>query len=507
MIDWNSTFNIVFVAVSLALVLFLLVSTIVVAVKGKRKCNAFDVILRILSTLVFIGSTAMFAAAVLCMLNGPLSIAVTEKAAMLFAWEKAIELPLPELFAMLATQIGLMLVAVLFLLGLVALICDCLIANKKKEKAAPVQKTPEQRKMEAEIARINKIADIAVKKADVAAKSQDKTAEAKSPAANETAEPEPDFDWRTETPAQQAPREFVGVKDNYDEFDSFDVDESETDAADEQNDFEENAEGAEQSEASETEELEKPYETEEGAPEQTEEQAYTYEQEQGEKAADNFEPESEPEEYVSDEQERIDEEYAEQEDSVEETADEQVEDKTEESEEYYAEDDGELSEDDTYASDNADDDDFDAPPYDETSRREAIEPDRSIYIPGMRTYTRQEPHAKSVPPQRGKAQRQDPAPKPAQKTKSTATKPAAEKTTKKPTAKKSTSTKSTDKTNAAKKAGAKVEIPAEKKLPLNRRYVIIDRHNAVNLFGEYLKERSKAEKDRLTSSINTIIIK
>ncbi len=46
-----------------------------------------------------------------------------------------------------------------------------------------------------------------------------------------------------------------------------------------------------------------------------------------------------------------------------------------------------------------------------------------------------------------------------------------------------------------------------KRLPVNRRYVIIDRHSAVNMFGKYLKERDVENKDKLESSINTIIIK
>ena len=49
-------------------------------------------------------------------------------------------------------------------------------------------------------------------------------------------------------------------------------------------------------------------------------------------------------------------------------------------------------------------------------------------------------------------------------------------------------------------------MPEEKKLPVTRRYVILDRRNAVNMFGEYLRERNKAEKEKLQSSINTIII-
>ncbi len=61
---------------------------------------------------------------------------------------------------------------------------------------------------------------------------------------------------------------------------------------------------------------------------------------------------------------------------------------------------------------------------------------------------------------------------------------------------------------AAKKGGkANGARTDAKKLPVTRRYVILDKTSAVNIFSDYLKERDKAEKDKLTSSINTIIIK
>ncbi|MDE7464021.1 MAG: hypothetical protein K2M48_03235 [Clostridiales bacterium] len=58
---------------------------------------------------------------------------------------------------------------------------------------------------------------------------------------------------------------------------------------------------------------------------------------------------------------------------------------------------------------------------------------------------------------------------------------------------------------AAKPAPTKASDP--KKLPVTKRYVILDRTNAVNIFSNYLKEREQSEKDKLESSINTIIIK
>ena len=44
-------------------------------------------------------------------------------------------------------------------------------------------------------------------------------------------------------------------------------------------------------------------------------------------------------------------------------------------------------------------------------------------------------------------------------------------------------------------------------LPMTKRHVIINRRNVVNMFSEYLKTKSADEKERIESSINTIIIK
>ena len=42
---------------------------------------------------------------------------------------------------------------------------------------------------------------------------------------------------------------------------------------------------------------------------------------------------------------------------------------------------------------------------------------------------------------------------------------------------------------------------------MTKRHVIINRRNVVNMFSEYLKTKSADEKERIESSINTIIIK
>lgn len=182
MLNWSSIFNIAFVSALAALIVFFLVSTIVVAAKGKRKCNAFDVILRILSTLVFIASVAMLAAAVLTMISGSFGIAIVADVPLLVVGESVTELPLPELFVALSSSIGLMLVALLFICSLAALIVDCLVANKttKKVKKQPVQKTPEQLKREAELEKIRRIGEDAVKRADHAAKYAEPSAKKKA---------------------------------------------------------------------------------------------------------------------------------------------------------------------------------------------------------------------------------------------------------------------------------------------------------------------------------------
>ncbi|MCI8613281.1 MAG: hypothetical protein HFE48_06260 [Clostridia bacterium] len=55
--------------------------------------------------------------------------------------------------------------------------------------------------------------------------------------------------------------------------------------------------------------------------------------------------------------------------------------------------------------------------------------------------------------------------------------------------------------------GAKDVTPQEGGLPVTKRHVLINRRNVVNMFSDYLKSKSDDEKQRLQSSINTIIIK
>lgn len=52
-----------------------------------------------------------------------------------------------------------------------------------------------------------------------------------------------------------------------------------------------------------------------------------------------------------------------------------------------------------------------------------------------------------------------------------------------------------------------VEAKPHVSLPVNRRYVVQNRRNVVNMFNEYLNSKEKDEKEKLESSLNTIILK
>ena len=78
MLDFSVTFNIIFAVVAGALGLFMLASFIAVAAVGKRRCNAFDVILRIVASLAFAAAVALVAAVVLTRLDGAYKIVAVQ---------------------------------------------------------------------------------------------------------------------------------------------------------------------------------------------------------------------------------------------------------------------------------------------------------------------------------------------------------------------------------------------------------------------------------------------
>ena len=47
----------------------------------------------------------------------------------------------------------------------------------------------------------------------------------------------------------------------------------------------------------------------------------------------------------------------------------------------------------------------------------------------------------------------------------------------------------------------------ENNLPLTRKYIILNRRNAAALFNDYLNSKRESEKEELTESLNTIIMK
>lgn len=488
MLDFSKIFNIVFTSVCAALTLLFLISVIVVAAKGKRKCGVGDVLLRIVATLVLIASAAMVACSVLTMAKGSIAIVVAEDgSAAAFVMNKSItELPIPQLFAALSTVIGFGLSAILFILSLTALIVDCLVANKKtdkkdkKNKKEPaVRKSPEQLKREAELERIRRIGESAVRKTERVAEKAEKTekpekTEDKADDAIPTEQPqeeEPAVDWR-EQPKEEQHSGFVGLKeDNADDsFDSFDTfDDGETVEGDGTQDYEQ-AEGTSDDEyVAEDDSYE--YADEQPAEEQADEYA--------EELTDEYAAENEGDAPTEDIYYDDDEGYT-------------YDDGAAEGEEVYEQADGEPA-DDEYEVDEQPAEEYgevaDEQPIDigeEVERiletpTDDIEPDRGIYIPEIRTVTPRPTEVKPTAAQKPVTQ-----------------KPAA---VKRPATKPAKPRKSGDGG-----ASQRPVIPPEKKLPVTRRYVILDRHNAVNMFGEYLKERNQAEKDKLKSSINTIII-
>ncbi|MDE7106897.1 MAG: hypothetical protein K2O39_01090, partial [Clostridiales bacterium] len=291
MVDFSKIFNIVFVSVCAALILLFLISVIVVAAKGKRKCGVGDVLLRILGTLVLIASAAMVTCSVLTMTKGSVAIVVAENgtAAALVMNKSITELPMPDLFAILSTVIGFGLSAVLFILSLTALIVDCLVANKKdgkknKKKEPAVKKSPEQLKREAELERIKRIGESAVRKTERVAKAEKtentekpENAEAANSTATEAEDEEPAVDWRSE-PKEEQHSGFVGIKDEPDDsFDSFDTfDDEPTEQA---TDGAENYEQAEDEPAEEVAEQPDEYVADDG--EYAEEQTDEYAEENG----------------------------------------------------------------------------------------------------------------------------------------------------------------------------------------------------------------------------------
>ncbi len=471
--DFGKFENIIFVAVSSVIAAVLLTAVIIVVAKGKRKCRALDVVLRIFSALTLVVSAVLLTCSIMTGLDGSFRISVTENNAVMTAGGSSFDLPLVSLFIALSTKIGQDLMLAVLLLSLVALICDCLIANKKSGKKKTVKepaKTPEQIKREREIEKIRKLADSAVKQSNAAA-SEPVPEPAVSAASTET--DEPDFDWRVDNKPKQT--EFIGLRapdpsDSFDTFDDENIDAEQPEAIIEENDL--TADDVyDRAESVATDVAEDRISDTDAAADVNE---YHEPDMDSADAADEYgEPEPETVNAVDDrEQQNVDDD----------AVDDEVKD-------YGAT----------------------APNFD--GYTESADVNRDIYIPEIRTIVRrpepQKRDKKDQPPKKRTAKAKTAAKPAAKKTAKPAAKPAAKKTAKpvpKPTAKKSV--KPAAKSPAAKPETQKApESIRNTSLPVTRRYVILDRTNAVNIFGNYLKERDREEKERLESSISTIIIK
>ena len=504
MLDFSVTFNIIFAVVAGALGLFMLASFIAVAAVGKRRCNAFDVILRIVASLAFAAAVALVAAVVLTRLDGAYKIVAVQASATLVFGASSFELPLPELFVALDTIMGACLACAVFVFSLIALICDCALANKKKKRELKVTnsvKTPEQRRIAAEVAKIRAIGNSAVRRTAAAAENAESTEQsepreqADSPVsarqpdggddiihsektdeaaytarADGQAQAEPAPDWRaTETKHS----DFVGLSGNadpdFDTFDSFDefVGAGDGDADNADADARANAADGVSADYWHSADAFEELDTDE-IPEAFDEDAY--------EAADG--------ELDTDEQ------FAASDDAAEQAEAQAERDEYDERSEYAAPD-GEADAQYGYDGDySGEAEEYDSDEIDEygavsdDARDADYAPNRSIYFPRVRTISRyaDEP---------AQAARKPAAAKPsASGTKSAAQKPAA-KGGKKPAAQKSAQTPRKNQGAGAARRAASPSGDASRKLPVNRRYVIIDRRSAVNMFGDYLRERDE----------------
>ncbi len=520
MLDFSVTFNIIFAVVAGALGLFMLASFIAVAAVGKRRCNAFDVILRIVASLAFAAAVALVAAVVLTRLDGAYKIVAAQASATLVFGASSFELPLPELFVALDTIMGACLAGAVFVFSLIALICDCALANKKKKRELKVTnsvKTPEQRRIAAEVAKIRAIGNSAVRRTAAAAENAESTEQsepteqadasvsARQPdggdyiihskktdeaaytaRADGQAQAEPAPDWRaTETKHS----DFVGLSGNadpdFDTFDSFDEFVGAGDGAADNADADARANAADgvSADYGHSADAFEELDTDE-IPEAFDEDAY--------EAADG--------ELDTDEQ------FAASDDAAEQAEAQAERDEYDERSECAAPD-GEADAQYGYDGDySGEAEEYDSDEIDEygavsdDARDADYAPNRNIYFPRVRTISRyaDEP---------AQAARKPAAAKPsASGAKAAAQKPAT-KGGKKPAAQKSAQTPRKNQGVGAARRAASPSGDASRKLPVNRRYVIIDRRSAVNMFGDYLRERDGESKDKLKSSISTIILK
>lgn len=535
--DLSKIENVIFLSVAAALGLFFLVTIFVsyhrVVSKKKNERTPFDVFVRVLSAVVLVLSGLILACTALVELKGSFRIELSDEF-VIYAFGSSFALPMNKAFAMLAENVVRDIMIVEVLLSFFALFSNCAIRSKKSEKAKTKKlknvkkdtRSPEEIKRAAELEKIMRIGNTAVKMATVAAQSAN-AVEVKDGSTEQNdeqsvvADDKSDFDWREEPPVESSPStEFVGISEPLvDDFDNFDFEREQSNeqtiiSADDGYDNEEREHDVEnvvntlEEEKSDNDVDELLDVVPEEESELVEKVDNAYEQSadehvDGENAvkfdgADNafdkeqsvndaYDENSMYSDEIPEELKRVlesDEQgvrYSKEEESSV-RANSSVDDVNEKTAERRVTPLAGVQEQSGDANDENANTQNELPEYDEYSD---IAPDRNIYIPKVRTIERRPT------------------------TKRAATQKSTTATTKKPTAKKSTTgaKASTSKKSSTQKSTAKTTNDAEKKLPVNRRYVIIDRTSAVNIFSDYLKEREGDGKGKLESSINTIIIK
>ncbi len=458
----------IYCAVMSAVALFLFVTTFVVMGKGKRRCGALDITFRIFAVVCLIASAALLASSVLISLDGAYRIEVGESAVLMLG-ETTVVLPVYGLFVALSAVGMTELNAAVLLLSIVALAADCLLSNVKSDKKSKAHstKTEAQAKRDADIARIRRIADAAVHKSESACGTSEKPTDPVKPAEDD----DNDFDWRVD-PAERK-TEFVGLNaaDAADDEFGDDDDEQtpETSEADDQvgeSDFEPDEVEADSSYGIADDDLQTDDVT-------AEDNVGIDTDRDGDIVYGNGEPDASFGGFEPDDAFSFDPA------SVTDDADDHAEDEPSGGESVTELVRFDIDSDDVNAEKDADKDGGE------------FEPNRDIYIPRIRTIVR-----KSAPA----AVKRDAEQKPKKRAATAGGKS------------KSGGGKQTATRQPAKKRGANSEASVKpsvknKTLPVTKRYVILDRTSAVNVFSDYLKERDKADKDRLESNIETIIIK
>lgn len=507
MIDFSAIENIIFVALCAAGILF---STVVICVAIKRaKCAVckFDIIARIVCSLLFAVSAVAFVISVLCDLTGSVRVSILPVPTLIWG-EWSYVMPLPDLITAFASTLGARLILALLLTSLIALIVDCVCVGKPASKTAAAATAPlssaERERLE-QINKIKALGNVAVKTSRNAANKNaqsggdtsvsDKADKKRDKKRNKKADKKAvgkNTALAVSANAEEPLRDYLTASSGNPEFDTFDTLPESQPVTPPSETAE--AERAQESVGQESADINAKDASYNGASEFDEgaEQATAYQNTEHD-GADN----------VSAEDDQImdtaDSPYYAEKDSAQ--ADAQLSAAIGEFDKY-ADSDSETEADELHTDSVIDDvphaaiiDDTDNSVANESMELDDkaleeydVEPNRDIYIPKMRTV--QKSAAKPV------AKKKPSAPKSAAKSGAKST----------GGGKKKPASKAATTQNKQSGAAAKSQSRTTQ-LPLTRRYAIIDRTNAVNMFSRYLKEREEDEKNKIISSINNIEIK